>query len=100
MTVADILDKAADLIEPEGCWMQGAFGLRKGTCFCAVGAIRAALDVPSITAAENWVDQNARKALGMDAMTIEDWNDAPGRTQAEVVSKLREAAALAREQGK
>jgi hypothetical protein len=30
---------------------------------------------------------------------ITDWNDAPERTQAEVVAKLREAAERAREQG-
>jgi hypothetical protein len=30
---------------------------------------------------------------------IAPWNDAPERTQAEVVAKLREAAALAQEQG-
>lgn len=99
-TVSEILDAAADLIEPEGAWTQGYFGMWDGsTCFCAVGAIGRAAGFRRIDEAENWVEANAADLLGMGWFGLEDWNDRPDRTQAEVVAKLREAAEKAREQG-
>lgn len=113
MNVADILDKAADLIEPEGAWTQGASARNASgfdidgldrfysgdvddtpVCWCTAGAI--------YEATSRWFFDDP--AYGFFSKYIGDavpsWNDAPERTQAEVVSKLREAAALAREQGK
>lgn len=111
MTVSDILERAADLIEPEGRWTQdefvrnlsGACGDELGPwprgklCFCVLGAIsRANHDqlVGEMTFAP------VVQAMGLKfAHELARWNDAPGRTQAEVVAKLREAAAKAREAG-
>lgn len=106
MNVADILDKAADLIEPEGAWTQGWFARNAGgsdtgtndedaVCWCAFGAVERACQ-------SKWSKLSTATNLlgGLVGGMISDWNDAPERTQAEVVSKLREAAALAREQGK
>jgi hypothetical protein len=93
MNTADILERAADLIEPKGAWMQG--GLRRfhddrPICWCAVGAIYHVAKTPDEAL-------TVRGALGaLLDQSVPEWNDAPGRTQAEVVAKLREAAALAR----
>jgi len=103
-TVADILTAAADLIEPEGRWTTGAFARTvKGrvigsseapaTCWCAVGAVyRSAYPHGSY---------RVYRALELLSDTvgcyhIGGWNDAPERTQAEVVAALRAAAEKAR----
>jgi hypothetical protein len=104
MLPSEILSKAADLIEPEGAWTQGAYSKdRRGNpcplslrsvCWCAEGAIAA------ISRADHEVTHNAltflRKQIGTRASIA--WNDAPERTQAEVVSALRKSASLAKEQ--
>jgi hypothetical protein len=107
MTVADILERAADLIEPEGKWTQqfyarDASGSRvpeytaNAVCWCASGAI--------LRTAGDWTSTECGAAhrflVSAVGASIPEWNDAPGRTQAEVVSALREAAAKAREAGK
>jgi hypothetical protein len=111
--IAEILEKAASLIEPEGAWIQiHAATRRDGTlahytdaeCFCLHGAISAA--AYSMVGAEGCGHPSARAyTFVCDLVRQEtgaggaiEWNDAPGRTQAEVVAKLREAAALTREQ--
>jgi hypothetical protein len=100
MNIADILDKAADLIEPEGAWTQESFedDLQR-RCWCIVGAIGvAAFGRGCWEEAEALVDRN-QHLFGAYAEALEEWNDAPERTQPEVVAKLRETATKAREQG-
>lgn len=111
LSVADVLERAADRVEPEGNWTQGAFSRtasgchngdlvapRKPACWCVLGAI-------AKEAGHNPVDPWVINPLARDAMNAfeitvgtaaSDWNDVPERTQAEVVAKLREAAAIAR----
>ena len=93
MTPRDVLLAAADHIEAHG-WVQGKWG-HKGEPCCAEGAIVAVLDgnggivfgeLGPLSAAAK---QMLRNALGK---AIPAWNDAPGRTAAEVVAALREAA--------
>jgi hypothetical protein len=103
-TIADILDAAADLIEPEGAWTQGVLGrdergciltsneLGRAVSFCAAGAIQRAAGLPFQT--PEGAHRFVRKVIGRKEIGY--WNDRPRRTQAEVVAKLREAAALAR----
>jgi len=95
-TIAEVLEKAADLLEPEGRWTQHAYGRWNGSgysCWCMFGAIDAiASDYKIGAQCNNVVDRVVGQGLV-------DWNDAPGRTQPEVVAALRRAAALAREQG-
>jgi hypothetical protein len=118
LSVADVLERAADLIEPEGAWTQHAFSRnadgsvdRGGeedddgiadnpVCWCALGAIATAagVDLSFSGFPNNGIVKDAASAFRAVEPYPVDWNDAPGRTQAEVVSKLREAAALAREQ--
>lgn len=109
LSVADVLERAADLIEPEGAWTQGC-GSRDDSganlddaepgeggpavCFCAAEAI---WRVNALYYGINPAHQFMMRFVGGE---IPKWNDAPERTQAEVVAKLREAAALARKQGK
>lgn len=96
LSVADVLDRAADLIEPEGAWNNGSGPLG---CHCAWTAIVEAAGKHAGDADEQvpGVLFFAKTIGGIRSGSIWNWNDAPGRTQAEVVAKLREAASLARE---
>jgi hypothetical protein len=101
--VADVLERAAALIEPEGAWTQGVLGrdangrilmardLGRAVCFCAQGAI---IRVSDASLAWHAV-QAVQKIIRSEGLGY--WNDRPGRTQKQVVAKLREAAKLARE---
>lgn len=115
---SDILEKAAEIVASG--WTQGAFARDKAgtdiadtfpheivpTCFCVFGAINVANGLAPDTERFGGTDglspadRFALRALGFDiAFQLAEWNDAPDRTQAEVVAKLREAAALAQDQG-
>lgn len=108
LSVADVLDRAADLIEPEGAWIQGRLcedgcDLQNASCFCAMGAIlrvgsSSLIGRKSVPVFEASLPSGFRE-YGAGLRPAADWNDAPERTQGEVVAKLREAAAKAREQG-
>lgn len=108
-TIAGVLEKAADLIEPEGAWYQdgdakNAYGETvswddpSACSWCIGGAVARVLgkeidfriktDAHPI-AALLFTVSGTKRFPG-------PWNDAPERTQAEVVAKLREAAAAAR----
>lgn len=110
MKVSDILERAADLIEPEGRWARGGFSFRNGLsvgwqgrdadCWCALGAIGDVSRGDLRLCSESRPVAFFTEHLGyLDWSDATQWNDAPERTQAEVVAKLREAAAKAREQG-
>lgn len=97
--VAQILNAAADLIEKPGAWTQETFA-RDATgrrvdmwsedakCFCVSSAIQR-VEGRFRRGAWNKFDGLTRQR-GFRHMA--DWNDHPGRTQAEVVAALREAA--------
>lgn len=127
--VATILERAADLIAPEGRWMRGGLcgdkagrrldGAVTGADFCAsswslVGALQKAAWLQArddererprfgIISHQGLVPTMALLVsdhLGLKFVDhIIDWNDESGRTQAEVVQALRAAAALAKAQG-
>jgi hypothetical protein len=99
-SVADILRQAADLIEPKGAWTKHAMAREIGgrhvpvesttaVCWCAVGAIvRLA---PGYAANQLYCD--AIRAIERQVGgPVPAFNDAAGRTQAEVVAALRAAA--------
>lgn len=107
-TISEILFAAADLIEPEGKWTQGCSARNAegnsasatrpdAVCWCAVGAIWCAAESHTSKLADAATDELEQVLGGLIA--VGKWNDAPERTQAEVVAKLREAAEKAREQG-
>lgn len=108
-SVSEVLAAAADLLEKPGAWTQfGGFfdpanedantgrdesgngvdgASADAVCWCIFGAIEkveCGLRLPTTGVLE--------QALGKTSQQIVDWNDAPGRTQAEVVTALRDAA--------
>lgn len=110
---SEVLSAAADLIEPEGAWTQGEFGrradgsytmlpsLREAVCFCAEGAIGRAAgirDIAELGASEALIFMERFVSPGTP-WAVSGWNDAPDRTQAEVVAALRAAAELAKAEG-
>ena len=103
--VSDVLDRAAGTLAADGAWTQGAWARDErgyavshdahgAKCWCLDGALMLAKGQ-----ADTFDEIIAIEALLPDVDAIH-WNDADGRTQVEVVAKLREAAALARGQGK
>ena len=103
-TVADVLDAAATRIEQPGAWTQDAYAKRAdgstttttaddAVCWCAVGAIGSVaggLGEPIVALATDFLCEALETSIA-------DFNDAPGRTQSEVVAALRAAATSARQ---
>ena len=109
LTVAEVLERAADILNSKGAWAQGRYAVadtgkgcasldERAVRWCAIGAMGKA----SGEGVGGEFSTQAREFANMVAFggSIANFNDAPERTQEEVVAKLREAAALAREQGK
>ena len=105
MNTADILERAATLIEERG-WNQGWYVNGCGG-LCTTGAMFAAVGMePVLGQDSNWNTFNEiafRSAqAAWDRFTAHvaqhapQWNDAPERTKEEVVSTLRAAAQAAR----
>lgn len=105
-TKRDVLHRAADLLGEFG-WWQGGYcpggNLESADRFCAAGAIRRSIaDFRGVNAGlisgNDPLLRECLSALGMNpyngigTTTVADWNDKPGRTKAEVVARLREAA--------
>lgn len=98
-SVKSVLLSAADLLEQPGAWTQNMLSATKrgyaigamednAACWCAMGAIfREARGAGDLT-------RPAYDALAdvIGHGHIPSWNDAPERTQAEVVAALRAAA--------
>jgi hypothetical protein len=109
-SVADVLQRAADLIARPGAWTQGEFARGKtgrpvktrdcAVCLCVIGAIDVASGARPGTEANDDALRVLAWEVGCSLWDIAVWNDEPERTQEEVVAKLKEAATLAREQGK
>lgn len=103
VTDADVLERAADLLEEFG-WCQGAAARdeagksivgtwERAVSFCHNGAIyRAACD---LGVSSSLFDGRWERLIGDSDAHL--WNDVPGRTKQEVVARLRDAAATARE---
>jgi hypothetical protein len=106
---SQVLDKAADLIEPEGKWGQRQYYDVSAGCRCIVGALSWVLDGGRSSAeyeveglrALQWVGKAVRLKMPPSdpASRIIEWNDRKTRKQSEVVSALRKAAELARSEG-
>jgi hypothetical protein len=93
VTPADLLLRAADLLEEFG-WRQMHVGSKRQGAFCALGAINTATSDHGLERGAEW--QEARQILErLVGGSVAHWNDADGRTRAEVVAKLREAASQA-----
>lgn len=100
-TVADILEASADLIERRG-WIQNSMWNNYG--FCAMGAIRTSVfsrmrDTTHLTLLEYQTVGYLETYMNDHGYLNDDypdclfmWNDAPGRTNFEVINLLRHAA--------
>lgn len=99
--VREVLLGAADLLErtgwTQGSWARNAHGIAvlpsagDAVRFCALGAL-----ARTRSESTDWwamIDALHEYVAGADYCSIGRWNDAPERTQAEVVAKLREVAA-------
>ena len=97
---AAILERAADLLEEFG-WCQGRLGGKSVGEMCLMGAMYEAMldvgvpeNIAPLRAALLRVGVPVGVGTAQVANAAEaEWNDEPGRTKAEVVAKLREAAA-------
>jgi len=103
VSVADVLNAAADLLEPEGRWTRGHaaravggmgvdFNSPDASCWCAWGALAKVSGGNEVEAFEALTDHLQLEQEIDPALFGEIWNDAPERTQAEVVQALRDAA--------
>jgi hypothetical protein len=109
LTPADVLNAAADLIEPEGRWTRGveardAEGKElmwgtdpMATCWCMVGALEAtSRRGPNADMATQALFRSAIGILcEVVGESVPDFNDAPECAQSDAVAALRKAAALA-----
>jgi hypothetical protein len=84
--VAAVLDRAADLIEERG-WIQGR--CKDETGICALHAIDLATPDDDDDEMYWHTSEAVWQRVGWN---ITGWNDAPGRTAAEVIAALRAAA--------
>lgn len=98
MDVADVLEAAADIIERDG-WCQGAFEANGSVCL--LGALRkATIGTTHIydvgVSAEGLADYGHARDAVSNLVGFQDlasgYNDAPGRTEFEVIDTLRHCA--------
>jgi hypothetical protein len=88
--VADLLDRAADLLEAEG-WIQGSFHV-EGVGRCAVGAIRdVAMNEYRWYQATNLLDLRVKEKFNHPCGLM-NWNDEAARSAFEVIDLLRATA--------
>jgi hypothetical protein len=99
-TIRNVLIRARRLVRAKGGWTQDSYAkdkdgkstaptMQSATCFCALGAIKRAK-------AELGLDEcdSVGTVLFRVVGYIPEWNDVPGRTQAEVVDAFTKAIAL------
>ena len=107
MGAAEILNRAADIIETTGL-AKGDYLNTETGCHCTVGALAHVINpadlfdtfmdsgtLGTLYGALSYLDDVLGLPGDVTEGRITDWNDAPGRTQAEVVDALRVAAKLA-----
>lgn len=104
METADILEKAAEVLETRG-WCQGTYHNPAGRV-CAVGAVRTAVwgapllrDLEREVSTKDYVKVNEALMVLAEDIGLQNWNDlAPGwndhpdRTQDEVIDAFKHAA--------
>lgn len=95
LTTSEILERAAELIEPDDVWQQQP----DDGHHCAASAIGFASGNIKWSEWDYTGYQIAYShfARHVGTKSVANWNDAPGRTQSEVVQALRDAAAAARD---
>jgi len=103
MKVSEALERCADILEERGAWIQHSTALnRRGEeadpCsglaarWCAIGAINRVCGRDPTTDVNKGCVAAMREVIGKRAKWVQHWNDAPSRTQEEVVEAFRTAA--------
>ena len=102
--VVDVLTKARELLTPEGAWGQGSYTPAPG-CYCILGALCQAgtgdADFDRLPTGHGrpwdsvWGALNLVRPAARRFGSVSVWNDAPDRTQAEVLAALDAAIAAA-----
>lgn len=87
--VATALFRAACVLETRG-WRQGTGARDERDPICPHRALREVADIATAAAAYNRMHAYLWRQFGIAG--VERWNDAPGRTMAEVVKAMRGAA--------
>lgn len=88
--MAKLCRKAVKVIQTQG-WWQGGFGGYMGSPCCIAGAL-------GVASTENGefpggsVSASTAQSIFGSVVELYKWNDAPGRTKEEVISRLRERA--------
>ena len=92
--VVETLVAARALIEHG--WCQGDY--RVGECVCSYGALQQAIngDAEDCTITALDVEATAFLKQAMNCLSVVSWNDARGRTQADVLAAFDHAIELAR----
>jgi hypothetical protein len=104
MNTSDVLNRAADLIEERG-WSQGSGwclgGRDSGGALCLEGGIRVAaqefdIHQAAIHVVRDYLTDTRPEAINPACGTVIpfSWNDAYGRTAAEVIEVLRATAVI------
>jgi hypothetical protein len=107
VNVLDLLVAARETLAAPGAWTQGegardqsgsVVGSKEpvAVCWCSIGAIHRGDD------GGGFCGYDARllvKEAAGGVSSLAEWNDAPGRTQAEVLNVFDRAIALAKERG-
>jgi hypothetical protein len=107
MTPKEILIAARAKIEAPERWTQGAYAKTakrnkadpnspRATCWCILGAV-AAVTGDNPNRPDRAISSGLAAAAGVDAYNecVIEWNDAPGRTHAEVLAAFDRAIAAA-----
>lgn len=104
-TVKEIMQYARNLLAREGGWTQGCLGRDANgnevlnpddaVCFCSIGALALAKQNLKATYDRVAAARNRLKEI-LEVDYLSAWNDAPGRTQAEVVALFDEGIAQER----
>lgn len=91
--VLTVLRGAREMLEPPGAWIQGRYCNDDRTCFCILGAL-------GVADRNDATDPSLRIIIALRRVLppyhgdlISDWNDARGRTQADVLALLDQAIA-------
>lgn len=104
LTVADVLYKAADIVDKGWTQFEEIARTKEGDVHCAIGAIRVAVNPKHYKREEQFLYMQARKtanrvAYDLNQDNIMGYNDTEGRTKEEVALALRMAGDLAVKEG-
>jgi len=87
MSAADVLNRAADLLERHG-WCQDVYVDDAGRMCAQQALMQAEPDVYRRATARRVLDEQA----GFESLNIPKWNDQPGRTAKQIIAAFRAAA--------